>query len=385
MFLIDIGHVSDTHSNQVLEQLHKSVELPHNHDKSIWTPHENPYIQKLVDEVHTRISARLSLIALKLREIIEGGKTPVQFSKALPYWMGPEMRNLQEAQAYLESLSPEDFTLEDKLLLVDWLVHRYLPPDVIESESEYMALRTVIAGKLQAAVGHRGLPVSTLLMLGTVLSTGTLDLRQEVLFKASESRVLEFAKLRAGQDITNVSDKLRRRFKRFLIRYEYQHKLGLPVTPATLSSDLFDHLAEFERDFRRIAVTESGRNANEGYLAAQPIGAKFRRVEAYGTACSFCSSIHGKVYTLVSPTKNPKNGDNEIWIGKDNVGRSASARKRVGGELIPREPHELWWTAAGVQHPHCRGTWAPVDDEKAPPGIDPKFIKWVDAQIARVG
>ena len=48
-------------------------------------------------------------------------------------------------------------------------------------------------------------------------------------------------------------------------------------------------------------------------------------------------------------------------MGKSNLGRSASPRKRVGGALVERLPAERWWIPAGPVHPNCRGFWAVVD------------------------
>jgi hypothetical protein len=60
-----------------------------------------------------------------------------------------------------------------------------------------------------------------------------------------------------------------------------------------------------------------------------------------------------------------------IWPGKNNVGRSASPKKRVGDVLVDREPDEMWQIPAGLAHPHCRGRWVPVIEDA--PGDDPAF------------
>ncbi|MNC71135.1 hypothetical protein D3C75_1220200 [compost metagenome] len=76
------------------------------------------------------------------------------------------------------------------------------------------------------------------------------------------------------------------------------------------------------------------------------------------------------------PADHPnKNGETQIWPGKNNIGRSASPRKRVGEELVEREEHELYWLPAGLSHPHCRGRWVPVLADE--PGDDVEFGDWL--------
>jgi hypothetical protein len=144
----------------------------------------------------------------------------------------------------------------------------------------------------------------------------------------------------------------------------------------SLQSSLLDEFGILNRDWRRVALTEAGRNANEGYIAALPPGSRVRRVEAYEGACSFCRAINGRVFTVVDPAKKDKDGATEVWVGKTNAGRSASPRKRVDGELVERTASELWWVAAGVQHPNCRGGWALLEDK--PADVAPEFAQWMD-------
>ena len=78
----------------------------------------------------------------------------------------------------------------------------------------------------------------------------------------------------------------------------------------------------------------------------------------------------------MEPGDADKDGTTEVWAGKTNVGRSASPNKRVEGELVPRVKSELWWAAAGVQHPHCRGTWVHVRPP-APTSSDKAWKEWL--------
>ncbi len=88
------------------------------------------------------------------------------------------------------------------------------------------------------------------------------------------------------------------------------------------------------------------------------------------------------MFKVVSPAKEDKDGWSEVWVGKTNAGRSAAPRKRVGDELVERTESELWWPAAGTQHPNCRGTWMRLGEE--PKGVDPKFREWLKRELANV-
>ena len=77
----------------------------------------------------------------------------------------------------------------------------------------------------------------------------------------------------------------------------------------------------------------------------------------------------------MDPAKERKDWDNEIWVGKSNVGRSASPRKRVGDAFVEREPEEMWTIPAGLAHPHCRGRWVPTIQDR--PGDDAAFGDWM--------
>lgn len=110
-----------------------------------------------------------------------------------------------------------------------------------------------------------------------------------------------------------------------------------------------------------------------------PAGAKVKRIEAYQDACPFCQRIHGMVFEVVDPGREDKDGWKQVWVGKTNVGRSASPRKRVENELVERTASELWWVAAGLQHPHCRGRWLHVTE--APPDVAPEFAEWLKTML----
>ena len=144
---------------------------------------------------------------------------------------------------------------------------------------------------------------------------------------------------------------------------------------------MFDRFGEMNRDWRRIAITEAGENANQGLIASLPEGARVRRVEQYANACPFCRKIDGRVMTVVPDSSPEKDGDTMVWPGKTNIGRSAAPRKKTPEGLVDRLPSEMWWIAAGTQHPHCRGRWVVVQQD--PVGDDP-FDQWMAEALSKV-
>jgi hypothetical protein len=59
------------------------------------------------------------------------------------------------------------------------------------------------------------------------------------------------------------------------------------------------------------------------------------------------------VFEWTDEPRSERDGWTHVWPGKTNVGRSASPRKKTDEGLVERETDELWWPAAGVQHPNC--------------------------------
>jgi hypothetical protein len=197
-----------------------------------------------------------------------------------------------------------------------------------------------------------------------------------------ERQILRVSRARAAENISNVTESARHRMKTIVIEHVQAQVLGMKQGQYTaLRTRLFDEFGQLNRDFRRIAVTEAGECCNTGFIAAQRPGSRVKRLEAYRGACPFCKSINGKVLEVVEPTAPQKNGDDQVWVGKSNIGRSASPRMRQGGGLVERPDNERWWIAAGVQHPHCRGSWAPVAD--APAEVSPEFVSFMDTLIAK--
>ena len=380
--LFDLEPLSCGCTDHVLETMYKSMSDPPDGDM-LWKPHHDPYVRDHIEDV-TRRGQKI-LLAIQTDLIHRIGGEPIQKLQAgkgllakAGGWMRWNKKQLDDARKQIESKEPADYTIDDWMLLVDWLVQKYLPADVITADSEYLAVRSVLAGKVQANMdaqkpGHKLIgSVIAMLPEGKEMIPFTLnDLTQSV---------IDFASARAAELISDLGDNVRHRIKQIILQHESLAAANDPeATLWNLQSKMLDEFGILNRDWRRVAMTEVVRNANEGFIAGLPEGTRVRRVEAYDGACNFCRKINGLEFVVVSASKEDKDGNTEIWVGKTNVDRSSSPRKRVGDELIERTPAEMWWPAAGVQHPNCRGSWVLVVEK--PPEVEQEFVDWLDGVI----
>lgn len=383
--LIDIGDVPECACNDAIGDLFKALAEPSADSPDIWRPVENPYLSAHVEDVTRRFQALIAALQEAFTRALAGQPLDLgSLAKSDPVWLRWDEAAFLAVRERLESKPSALYDLDDWLTLADYLIHRYLPDGVIQTEADYLTVRAALAGKIQATIDAQASAIhpdmATAAVLIDLVPTTFRAIPERVLTQV-ETATLAVARARAAENISDLVASTRHRMKRIIIEHVQAQVLGQPEGLA-LKQVLLDSFGTLNRDFRRIAVTEAGEACNQGFITAQRPGQQVRRQEAYRGACPFCKAINGKVYTVVDPAKPAKNGETEVWTGKTNIGRSAAPRKRAGGFLVEREPHERWWPAAGLQHPHCRGSWSLVS--KAPPNVSPQFASWLDAKLASV-
>jgi hypothetical protein len=371
---LDVYPLSEHATNGALEYIYKS----HDHgDDGIWSPHESVLIRRLVELFTKRGLDRLEhvkqqIIAWEAGEHHKPSEVPPARPGMMERWSDAE---LSLVKLYLESLPPEQWGLDDHMMAVDYVVQRYLPADELVAEAEWMSTRAGMMGKVQANMVAAATPAMADKILAALPSTVAAAATQFNL-GAQQKATLEFARVRTAENVRSLTESVRHRMRNAIVRHlEDQQTTAAGVAGQALQSKLFDEFATLNRDWRRIAVTEAGEAQTQGYIATLKPGTKVKRVEIYATACGFCKKINDVVATVVSPDHPDKDPDTMVWVGKNNVGRSASPMKRVGGVLVPREAHERYWLPAGLAHPHCRGRWVPVIEDE--PGDDPEFAEWL--------
>ena len=380
--LVDLGAVPAPHCDACLEDLFKALAQDPQGDaeSGMWALHPNPWLAQHVEDVTSRFQRILEALQDAFARAMTG--EPIGILAKAEAWERWDAMQFESARVHLEAVSPSHYTLDDWLMLCDWLISRYLPDQVIRDMGDYLAVRSYLAGKIQAAMEARGATDYTpdLSSLAELVPHDFGQLPERAL-SPREVAVLRIAKARSALHVSDVADSARSAMKRLVVEHTQAMILGHKEgTPERLRQRLFDTFGTLNRDFRRIAVTETGEACNTGFVASMQPGARVRRVEAYRGACDFCRSINGKVFECVEPGHEPKDGDTQVWVGKTNVGRSASPRKRVAGELVDREPEEIWWCAAGVQHPNCRGAWAYVGGKSSG---DDDFDAWMDGILEK--
>lgn len=373
---LDVSCLCEEHTNQAIEGIYKAIGDDPPGD-GIWDEHPSPFVRRLVELFTDRGLTRIAKIQEELQawlagaEFTEGLERTARPDGAMMRWNRAE---LGTARLYLSRLPPETWTLDDWLLLVDYLVQRYLPEADLRTEADWLVQRAGIMGRVQAAHAAMGLAEIDAIMqavpdLASLGPHATPELQAAV----------KFGRARACENVVQLSDNARHRMRRLVVDYEEAVFTGDRAGAAeSLQGRLLDTFGTLNRDWRRIAITEATEMLDQGFVASIPHGGKIKRVERYHGACPFCRSIDGRVMTVVDPAAPDKDGETQVWVGKTNVGRSASPRKRVGGDLVDREPEELWWVAAGTMHPHCRGTWVRVSEASA----DTEFDAWI-AQMKR--
>lgn len=183
-------------------------------------------------------------------------------------------------------------------------------------------------------------------------------------FGKNQRRALQLALAQAGEHIQGLSDQAKNAVRLHLIRAKIEG-----THPRLLAARLRETFKGLDRDWRRIAITESAAIATHGYLMSQGEGQQVVGQSAVD-CCPWCRDmIHGKVFTVThqAPSGMPDpEWDTHIWPGKTNVGRVRHARQK-GGRV--RISSELWKPTIPL-HPHCRCRWV---------AFNPKFHE-VDKQ-----
>lgn len=381
--LVDLTCLCEEHTDSALEHVFKaqSEDPP---DASIWDLHPNPYIRRIVEMFTRRGLDRIAGMTDELRKWIGGEKfhpaseRPARPAGAMERWSQTE---IGLARLYLESLPPDQFALDDWMLLVDYLVQRYLPAGDLRTEAEWLATRSSLMGRVQVAMKDEATEAQADKLLAS-LPASVPEAAEKFGLTALQRTVMDYGNAHTAENVSGLADSIRHRMRRVIMDYSEAQFLGDKAKAAgSLQSRLLDEFGTMNRDWRRIAVTEAGENLNQGMIASLKPGTKVKRVEKYHGACPFCRSIDGTILTVAAPDSPKKNGDREVWVGKTNISRSASPKKRQGGALVDREAHERWWVPAGTVHPHCRGGWVVLaaPTRKA----DPKFSAWMDEVLGR--
>lgn len=376
---VDLTPLSKEATDAALEFIYKSHG---SHGSGIWNPHETILIRRIVELFSRRGLDRIEavknqLLAWQAGDHFKDGLPPQPVPGYIAHWNAAEF---ELVKLYMESLPPAQWTIDDHMLSVEYVVHKYMHADQMTTEAEWLAVRAGLMGKVQASLDAAALETVSMSMIDKLLSllpSTVAGAATQMVLTPMQRSVLEFGAAKAAENVVALTDSLRHQLRKTILAHAEAKSMQASGVPGeALQTVLFDMFSDLNRDWRRIAVTEAGEMQTQGFIASLPEGAVVKRIEQYGDACAFCKKIHERKATVVSADAPDKDGTTQIWVGKNNVGRSASPRKRVGGQLIPREEHELYWLPAGLAHPHCRGRWVLISrPDEAQEGDDPEFAK----------
>ncbi len=378
--LIDAGRVTDPCCvDAALELLTKSLSNPPNGD--LWAPHHSPFIQALIERFTQFGLTQIATVNEELNAWLAGERSEQGAPAPAPapgsYW-SLSSQELGVARLFLAHLPLEHWSLWDYNLLIEYLMGRYLPAGALRNEAEKYAVQTSLMGKVQAMVPELTLAGASSVV--AALPTSVVVAKAQFRLPAIAQAVMDYGYVHCAEQVTSISDAYKHKLKTIVMEHQSQVLYG--EKPATsLQSKLLDAMGDANKDWRNIALTEAGELANQGLIAALTPGERVRRQEAYKGACPFCRKIDNKVFDVVPADAPDKDGETQVWPGKTNIGRSASPMKRGPLGLVERTPDELWWPAAGVQHPHCRGTWH--REVPAVPGVSDEFKAWLEKHLAQ--
>lgn len=373
--LLDITAASSEATDAALEAMHRSMADPA--DGDIWQPLDDPTMRDLVEHWTLAGMKRLQGMRddfLRLVKRVDGvlakaGDTPPErppVDRLLRRWTGDE---LEQVKAYLEAKRPELWSFDDHMLAIEWIHQKWWPADEVRTEAQWIAAKTIYSGRVNRALQATMKPIPVMALRDTwkYLPDGPGDEggggeRFIISPDKTLEKLLAFGEERCAQNIVALTDKSRRAMASIILEHQKAMFTGDAAgTAQALESKLLDAFGELNRDWRRIALTETAENSCNALIASLPAGSRVRRIETYPTACPYCKKIHGTELTVADPGQaRYLDGEKFVWVGKSNVGRSASPRKRVGGALVDRTAAERWWVPAGPVHPNCRGTWVVV-------------------------
>lgn len=376
--LLDISNLSDHACDVGIEAMYKASTGDGGDDQ--WQPHESPFIRELIELFTQRGLTQIDAVRKELNEWIAGhrhhpAEEHIPHPGLVRRWSADEVSLVR---LYLQSLPPANMDPEDWSLLVDYLAQRYLPPELALQSGEWMAAKTAVMGKIEAAYPELTYEEATHIAGEIPSSAGPAAVVAQL--TPVQIQMLKYGGQRCAENIQALTDNMRHRIKRVILNHQEAEFLGDKAEMAeSLQTKLLDEFGTLNRDWRRIAMTEASENSNQGLVSSMPTGSTLRRLEQYKGACAFCRKIDGREFNVVSPANPDKDPENDVWPGKTNIGRSASPMRRVAGTLVARPVEQMWWPAAGVQHPHCRGRWISV--RKTNLSGDAEFHAWMKSKL----
>ncbi len=269
---------------------------------------------------------------------------------------------------------PKTFTVED-LRRIDQFTRKYFEGKL--PENELWIVRAFLVGKLISEREISPLPSFQRVKIEE-LPARVRDAARNFHLSPAETKALEWTVNSGALRLTTATGETISRVQNVIFE-SVKNRETTRELRRKLEDEFFDTQAEINRNWNRVAITEINSAFNMGYLAQISSG-NFVLGFSMADACDHCKAlIDGKVYAVINPDEAQSYDslakdseeykrqvwlhENAVWVGKDNVGRSGSTRKKIdktGGtspeNLTDRQHHEIFMPAIPM-HPHCRCRW----------------------------
>jgi hypothetical protein len=220
--LVDLDAVPDWCCDAGLEDMAKAMSA--GDPAHLWDKMPNPWIRAHVEAVTARLSGLLDRMREALAAFLHGEARALH--KADVPWMRWDEARFEQVRNRLESLDPSAMTADDYLLLIEWLVNRYLPAGAIETEADFLAVRAVLLGKVQAnlEVDHR---VTERLIdsIASLLPTDFAAVPLRILTPV-ERAILSYGRAHAAEAIRSVTSQARHRMATLCLEHVQAGLLG---------------------------------------------------------------------------------------------------------------------------------------------------------------
>ena len=208
---VDLIQLGERSTNDALEMLCKAS---HEHDDGIWAPMDSPLLSRMVELFTQRGLDRLEAVRTELLAWSAGvrntpGERIIRPAGLMERWTQSE---LSLVKIYLEHLPISEWTLDDHMLAVDMLVQRYLPADDMRMESEWLATRASLMGRVQAAL-DAVTPAQADALLAAMPSTVGEAIAAWGGTRAQQA-TMEYARTRCAENVRELANSVRHRMRR---------------------------------------------------------------------------------------------------------------------------------------------------------------------------
>lgn len=303
----------------------------HEAERTLWGPHPDPAIARLEEELY---QVGFTFLA-ELYGAAFGEEPPRKLQKAfgLPGFKVPGWGQVLEL--FKRPSVPPMELRNGWAQLIDRLANSLFHQRTAEEAAAATAMKCHWLGR-----------VRTLSEAGETMGPPPRNWDEaSTRMRRQEQEAMEWTRVRGLEAMTNLTDQAKKGLQNVLLQSR-QEGLG----PRELQRRCYDRFAGLNRDWRRVALTETAAAVSNGQLAAVPEGEDWEAVwVSCRGGCEHCSEWNGRTFRVVPPSFPRKDGQTMLWAGKTNIGRSGAKRTRDGRV---RGPAELWWPCVPC-HPNC--------------------------------